>query len=223
MEKSSKFIPEIKGTLRNHVIEVPPIIRECGGIKIFGKRIKSILFTTDVAMIRNSNADAIIAVYPFTPQPLITEALIMAADVPVFCGVGGGITQGKRVVNLALDAEFKGAMGVVVNSPTANEIVAKIRNTIDIPVIVTIVSEDEDITERIEAGATILNISGGKNTPKIVRKIRDKYPTFPVIATGGPTESSIKETILAGANAITYTPPTTAEVMGELMDKYRNR
>ena len=37
----------------------------------------------------------------------------MAADVPVFCGVGGGITQGKRVVNLALDAEFKGAMGVV--------------------------------------------------------------------------------------------------------------
>jgi len=223
LEKSSKFIPEIKGTLRNHVIEVPPIIRECGGIKIFGKRIKSILFTTDVAMIRNSNADAIIAVYPFTPQPLITEALIMAADVPVFCGVGGGITQGKRVVNLALDAEFKGAMGVVVNSPTANEIVAKIRNTIDIPVIVTIVSEDEDITERIEAGATILNISGGKNTPKIVRKIRDKYPTFPVIATGGPTESSIKETILAGANAITYTPPTTAEVMGELMDKYRNR
>lgn len=222
MEKSSKYIPEIKGTLRNHVIEVPPIIRECGGIKIFGKRIKSILFTTDVAMIRNSNADAIIAVYPFTPQPLITEALIMAADVPVFCGVGGGITQGKRVVNLALDAEFKGAMGVVVNSPTANEIVAKIRNTIDIPVIVTIVSEDEDITERIEAGATILNISGGKNTPKIVRKIRDKYPTFPVIATGGPTESSIKETILAGANAITYTPPTTAEVMGELMDKYRN-
>ena len=47
----------------------------------------------------------------------------MAADVPIFCGVGGGITQGKRVVNLGLDAEFKGAMGVVVNAPTSNEIV----------------------------------------------------------------------------------------------------
>ena len=132
MDKGRKFIPEIKGTLRSHYIEVPSVIRNCGGIKIFGKRIKSILFTTDVAIIRNTNADAIIAVYPFTPQPVITEALIMAADVPVFCGVGGGITQGKRVVNLALDAEFKGAMGVVVNAPTSNEIVSKIRKTIDL-------------------------------------------------------------------------------------------
>ena len=101
MAKESKFVPEIKGILRKNVVEVPAVIRDCSGIKIFGKRIKSLLFTTDVAVIRNTNADAIIAVYPFTPQPLITEALVMAADVPVFCGVGGSITQGKRVVNLA--------------------------------------------------------------------------------------------------------------------------
>ncbi|MGL5149130.1 MAG: hydrolase [Clostridium sp.] len=220
--KATKFVPEIKGTLRSHVVEVPSVIRDCGGIKIFGKRIKSLLFSTDVATIRNTNADAIIAVYPFTPQPLITEALVMAADVPVFCGVGGGITQGKRVVNLALDAEFKGAMGVVVNAPTSNEIVRKIRATIDIPVVVTVVSELDDIAARIEAGATILNVSAGDKTAKVVRTIRENYPEFPIIATGGPTNKTIKETIEAGANAITYTPPTTAEIMTLLMDKYRN-
>ena len=219
--KRIKNVPEIKGILRSHVVEVPPCIGDCSGIKIFGKRIKSLLFTTDVAIIRNTNADAIIAVYPFTPQPLITQALVMAADVPIFCGVGGGITQGKRVVNLALDAEFKGAMGVVVNAPTSNEILRKIRETIDIPVIVTVVSECEDIKARIEAGATILNVSGGKNTAKIVRKIREEFPDFPVMATGGPTEKTIKETIEAGANAITYTPQSTGDVMSELMDKYR--
>ncbi|AYE34069.1 beta/alpha barrel domain-containing protein [Clostridium septicum] len=219
--KKVKLVPEIKGTLRSHVIEVPTCIRECSGIKIFGKRIKSLLFTTDVAIIRNTNADAIIAVYPFTPQPLITQALVMAADVPIFCGVGGGITQGKRVVNLALDAEFKGAMGVVVNAPTANSIVKKIRETIDIPVIVTVVSECENIRERIESGATILNVSGGKNTARIVREIRAEFPDFPIIATGGPTEETIMETIEAGANAITYTPPVTGDIMSNLMDKYR--
>lgn len=222
LNKEAKFVPQIKGTLRSHVIEVPSVIRSCGGIKIFGKRIKSLLFSTDVALIRNSNADAIIAVYPFTPQPLITQALVMAADVPVFCGVGGGITQGKRVINLAMDAEFKGAMGVVVNAPTTNEIVRKIRATIDIPVIVTVISEDEDISKRIEAGATILNVSGGKKTPSIVRNIRNRFPEFPIIATGGPTEESIKETIEAGANAITFTPPSSATIMGSLMDNYRN-
>ena len=219
--KRVKNVPEIKGILRSHVVEVPSCIRDCSGIKIFGKRIKSLLFTTDVAIIRNTNADAIIAVYPFTPQPLITQALVMAADVPIFCGVGGGITQGKRVVNLALDAEFKGAMGVVVNAPTSNEVLKKIRETIDIPVIVTVVSECEDIRARIESGATILNVSGGKNTPHIVRKIKEEFPDFPVMATGGPTEKTIKETIEAGANAITYTPQSTGDVMSELMDKYR--
>ncbi|MEW9923978.1 hydrolase [Clostridium butyricum] len=222
-QKQVKNIPEIKGTLRKHVVEVPKVIRECSGIKIFGKRIKSLLFSTDVAIIKNTNADAVIAVYPFTPQPLITQALVMAADIPVFCGVGGGITQGKRVVNLALDAEFKGAMGVVVNAPTSNEIIKHIRETIDIPVIVTVIAEDEDISKRIESGATIINVSGGKNTAKIVRNIKKMYPDFPVIATGGPCEETIKETIEAGANAITFTPPTSASIMGELMDEYRKR
>ena len=171
---------------------------------------------------KNTNADAIIAVYPFTPQPLITQALIMAADVPVFCGVGGGITQGKRVINLALDAEFKGAMGVVLNSPTKDDIIKKVRSTIDIPVVVTVVSEKDDIAKRIEAGATIINVSGGADTPKIVKKIREEFPEFPIIATGGPNDDTIKETIEAGANAITYTPPTSGKAMSELMDKYRN-
>ncbi|WP_160674644.1 hydrolase [Clostridium sp. C8-1-8] len=220
--KELKYVPEIKGSLRNHLIEMPAVIRDASGIKIFGKRIKSLVFTTDVAIIKNTNADAIIAVYPFTPQPIITQALMLAADVPVFCGVGGGITQGMRVINLALDAEFKGAMGVVVNAPTSNEIVNKLRNTVDIPIIVTVVSENDDFEGRIEAGANILNVSGGKNTAAIVRNVRKKFPEFPIIATGGPTNESIKETILAGANAITYTPPSSGEIFSELMVKYRN-
>jgi len=43
----------------------------------------------------------------------------------------------------------------------------------------------------------------------------------PIIATGGPTPETIMETIEAGANAITYTPPTNAEIFKTLMNKYR--
>ncbi|MCT8978740.1 hydrolase [Clostridium sp. CX1] len=219
----AKYVPEIKGILRRHVIQVPETIREASGIKIFGKRLKSFIFSTDVAVIKNTNADAVIAVYPFTPQPLITQAIVLSADIPVFCGVGGGITTGKRVVNLALDAEFKGAMGVVVNSPTPNDVIRQMRDTIDIPIIVTIVSEYENIKERIEAGATILNVSGAKRTTHIIRKIREDYPNFPIIATGGPTEDSIKATIQAGANAITFTPLPAADILSEIMTSYREK
>ncbi|NLM34091.1 MAG: hydrolase, partial [Clostridiales bacterium] len=78
----AKYVPEVKGILRSHIIEVPNIIREASGIKVFGKRLKSFIFTTDVAIIKNTNADAIMSVYPFTPQPLITQTLVEAADVP---------------------------------------------------------------------------------------------------------------------------------------------
>ena len=48
---------------------VPECIQNCTGIRVFGKRIRSLVFTTDVSIIRNCNADAVIAVYPFTPSP----------------------------------------------------------------------------------------------------------------------------------------------------------
>lgn len=216
------FIPEINGVLRRHMVRVPEVISEVSGIKIFGKLIKSILFSTDVAIIKNCNANAIIAVYPFTPQPIITHTIIAASDVPVFCGVGGGTTTGKRVVNLAMDAEFQGAIGIVLNAPTPNDIVRQVAQKIDIPVVVTVVSENTDIGKRLESGASIINVSGAGRTPEIIKKIRDRYPEVPIIATGGPNEESILKTIEAGANAITYTPPTSAEIFKELMNKYRN-
>lgn len=222
MEKEMQFIPVVDGDLRKHMIRLPACIRKCSGIQIFGRTIKSIVFTTDVAILRNCNADAAIAVYPFTPQPAISHAIINAADIPVFCGVGGGTTRGKRVINLAMDAEFQGAMGVVLNAPTEDEIVAEVAKRLDIPVVITIASERTDIAARIATGAEIFNVSAAARTPQLVRKIRSEYPEFPIMATGGPSDDTIMETIEAGANAITYTPSTNGEIFSELMKKYRD-
>lgn len=218
----AKQLPSpIDGNLRKFQLRVPEVIRKCSGIVIFGKRIKSLVFSTDLCIIKNVNADAVIAVYPFTPQPVITQALLMAADIPVFAGVGGGLTGGQRVVNLAMFAEMQGATGVVVNAPTLNTVLKEVTATIDIPTIVTVVREDEDIRARIEAGASILNVSAASATPEVVRKIKKLYPKIPVIATGGPTDESILETIQAGANAITWTPPSNGEIFKEIMTAYR--
>ena len=216
-----KAVPAYEGTLRSHMIMIPPCISECSGIRVFGRRIKSLAFTTDVAIIRNINADAILAVYPFTPQPAIHRAIMQAADMPVFAGVGGGVTRGMRVVNLANDAEHEGAFGVVVNAPTDNLVVKMLKQVLDIPVVVTVVSGKTDVAARLEAGADILNVSGAQFTPDIVRGIREKFPDVPIIATGGPTDETIVETIRAGANAITYTPPTNGELFAQSMARYR--
>ena len=212
----------IDGTLRKSFLRVPEVIRECSGINIFGKRIKSLVFSTDLAIIKNVNADAVMAVCPFTPQPIITQSIIMASDIPVFAGVGGGLTKGMRSVLLGTNAELQGAIGVVVNAPTSNGVVQALSDSLDIPVVVTIVNDQTNIQERIDAGATIFNVSASADTPRIVAKIRKDYPDFPIIATGGPTEESIRKTIEAGANAITWTPPSVSELFKDVMTKYRN-
>ncbi len=218
---AGKQVPSYEGNLRSHMITIPRCVSECSGIRIFGRRIKSLAFTTDVAIIRNINADAIIAVYPFTPQPAITRAVMGAADMPVLVGVGGGVTRGARVVGLAVDAEREGAFGVVVNAPTENEVVSALKDVLEIPVVVTVVSARTDVAARLRAGADILNVSGAAKTPEIVAKIRREFPRVPIIATGGPTEETIRATVAAGANAITYTPPTNGALFAQSMERYR--
>lgn len=217
----NKKIPNITGALRSHMILIPEIISTCSGIRIHGKHIRSVAFTTDVAVIKNINANAIIAVYPFTPQPVITKAIMETADVPVFCGVGGGLTNGLRTVNLALHAEFQGAAAVVLNAPVPNKLISSVADTIDIPIIITVASSDCDIGSRLDAGAKIINVSGAEKTAEIVANIRKDFPDVPIIATGGPNEKTMKATIDAGANCLTYTPPTPGELFGEIMKKYR--
>lgn len=219
--KEEKFVPEIGSMASDDLVRVPKEISRCSGIRINGKRIKSLIFTTDIAIIMNNNADAIFAVYPFTPHPSIFAAITSVAQAPVFAGVGGGTTRGARSRDMALLAESHGCMAVVLNAPAPVETFELIAESVICPIVATIISKYTDVQEKIDAGASILNISGGPDTAEIVRKIRKNNPTIPIIATGGPTGDSILKTIDAGANAISYTPPSNGDLFRIKMDRYR--
>lgn len=221
MAQETTPIPQIGSKLRKNILKLPEAVFQASGIVINGRRIKSFIFTTDLAIIRNCDADAVFAVYPFTPQQAISDAIIKASYIPVFCGVGGGTTKGLRTVSLAKDVESQGAMGVVLNAPISNLNLLAVAKAVDIPVIATVVKEDADIRGRLEAGASILNVACAQRTPYVVQKIRSEYPGVPLIASGGNTNETIRETIAAGANAITYTPPSTQELFKQIMDSYR--
>lgn len=222
MKEVNTNLPQIDGKLRNSILKMPEAVFKASGIVVNGRRIKSIVFTTDLAIIRNCDADAVFAVYPFTPQQAISDAIIKASYIPVFCGVGGGITKGVRTISLAKDVEAQGAMGVVLNAPISDFNLYAVASAVDIPVIITVVNENTDTASRLSHGAAILNVACGKNTPNVVRTLRARHPNAPIIATGGKTNESVSQTIEAGANAITYTPPSTQELFGEIMEKYRD-
>jgi CheY-like chemotaxis protein len=216
-----KEMPRITTNLRKEYVKVPEVIQEASGIYINGKAFKSLLFTTDIAIIMNNNADAVLCVYPFTPHPAIIESVTAVSNEPVIAGVGGGLTSGARSANMALFAESHGCQAVIVNAPTSLETVEQINEMIDIPIIMTVVSEYANIEERLAAGVDIINVSGAQKTVEIVRHIREKYPDVPIIATGGKNEETIQQTIEAGANAIIYTPPSTAEIFSARLKNVR--
>lgn len=214
-------IPRITGTLRAKSLQIPEVIWQAKGIVVMGRRMKSVLFSTDIAIIRNCNADAVLAVYPFTPQQIISQSIINASSIPVLVGVGGGTTKGFRAALMAKDAEAQGAFGVVVNGPMSNENIALIKKVIDIPIVATVLNNRVDIDARLKSGVSILNVSAASKTAELVRDIRKDYPKVPIIATGGPNDDTILETIHAGANTISYTPPSTGEIFGDMMRAYR--
>ena len=97
-----------------------------------------------------------------------------------------------------------------------------IHRVIDIPIIGTVVDYDRDeIQSRLDAGVKILNVSAAKETAEVVSKIRRHFKNVAIMATGGPTEETIAQTIKAGANSIVYTPPSIAKIFSEIMADYR--
>ena len=220
MSETKPNPPQVDSSLR-HLLRLPTSCYQASGIVVNGRRIKSLVFTTDLAIIRNCDADAVFAVYPFTPQSAISHALINGSYIPVFCGCGGGTTKGLRTLSLAQDAEGQGARGIVLNAPISDLNLLAVTKVVDIPVIITVVSEASDIASRLANGASILNVAAGPQTADLGRKILADFPQVPIIARGGNSEESIQATIAAGANAITYTPPSTAELFKHMMAKYR--
>ena len=222
LTEDDEGIRPFESRLRHNILKMPKEIQKASGIVVFGRRIKSLLFSTDLAVIKNCDADAILAVHPFTAQRSISAPIIQSASMPVFCGVGGGTTQGMRTVYLANDAESQGAIGVVVNAPLPNKDIRAMARVLDIPIVATVASARTNVGLRIKSGAAIINVAGGANTPAIVARIRGEYPKVPIMASGGKTSESILATIEAGANAIVYTPPSNAEMYKYLMAKYRD-
>ncbi|MBR3157942.1 MAG: hypothetical protein IKF14_02450 [Atopobiaceae bacterium] len=211
----------VEGRLTSPVARVPSCIEACGGVSIKGRVIKSLAYTTDVAVVRNCNGDAIFAVYPFTGEPVITQALMTVAQQPMFVGVGGGTTAGGRVVELAMTAEMQGVAGVVLNGPSTPETMESVMSVVDIPVIATVLDDTYEVDLKVLAGAAILNVAAGRRTAEVVAAIRERHPEMPIIASGGKTEESILATIEAGADAVVWTPPTAQELQWEMMGRYR--
>ncbi|MFT8639103.1 MAG: dioxygenase [Bifidobacterium sp.] len=221
VSRTTKGTANVEGRLTSPVARVPESTASAGGITIKGHTIKTFAYTTDAAVIRNTNADAILAVYPFTGEPVITQALLIVAQQPVFVGVGGGTTTGTRVVELAMVAEMQGAAGVVINSPAPAETVEAAMNSIDIPVIATVTADDEITEEKILAGAAIINVAAGANTTSVVRGIRAHHPEIPILASCGSTDINIASTLEAGADALTWTPPSAQLLQTQMMARYR--
>lgn len=202
-------------------LAVPDAIGAAPGITVQGRLVRSLVFSTDLAVICHCNADAVLAVYPFTCQAAITQALVMASQRPVFNGVGGSITQGERCVAIGLHSELQGVAAVVVNAGIPGETVRDLASHVNIPVVVTVCDSAERALAQIDAGATMVNVAAGVRTAPVVAELRAQYPALPIIATGGPTDASIRATIAAGADAISWTPPAIQDLEREVMERAR--
>ena len=211
----------VEQTYRHIALRVPEVMHTCPGFEIAGHHIRSLVFSTDVAVVCHCDADAVLAVYPFPSHPIVNNALIMASERPVFVGVGGGVTVGERSVELASHAEMQGVFAVVLNAVASVDTVRAVAARIDVPVVVTVCEWDDAARARIAAGASIVNVAAGHATPEVVARVRAEFPDIALMASSGHTEESAATTIAAGADALSWTPPNIQDIERALMRKNR--
>ena len=205
-------------------VSTPPAIRHAAGFLLPGVGcVRSLVFSTDPVVIEHSNADAVLAVYPFTPSARVMRAICTFSGQPVFCGVGGGRTKGRKAIEMAVAAQEAGATAVVLNHPAGDDLIAAIRERVSIPIVSSIATADCDPCSRIEAGADILNVAAGRETARLLAALRLLLPDTPIIATGGRSTQTIKAVIANGADAVSFAPPSTAQLFAPVMARYRNR
>lgn len=197
------------------------IVEKCRGIDLGGVCVKSLLFSTDMALIENNDSDAVLAVYPFSPSIKIMKALIAFSEKPVICGVGGGLTQGKTSLEMAMAAEDLGAVGIIVNQPFPNKHIEAIKRRVSIPLISSVSVKEFSFADRVNAGVDIFHVTGGKNSAEIIKHITYAAPCYPIISTGGKHLEAVEQSIEAGANAIVLTPPSSGELFKKIMIQYR--
>lgn len=222
---SSEFVcpdrpKHVEQTYRHIALRVPEVFRTCPGIEIAGHVIRSLVFSTDVAVICHCDADAVLAVYPFPSHPIVNNALIMASERPVFVGVGGGVTVGERSVELATHAEMQGVSAVVLNAVASFDTVRAVTSRVDVPVVVTVCKWDDAARARAGA-ASVVNVAAAHATPQVVARVRADFPDLPLMASSGHTDESAAATIEAGADALSWTPPNIQDIERALMDKNR--
>lgn len=207
---------------KSKILQFPKNIKEfCGGIMLDGNFIKTVLFSTDLALIENSDADAVLAVYPFPPSANIMKSLVQFSGKPLICGIGGGMTQGKKALEMAVQAESLGACAVIVNQPFKNRHIEKIKKLISIPIISSVSYSGFNFKDRVNAGVDIFHITGGSKTSEIIRHLAFAAPGYPIMATGGKSIIDIDEVVKVGADAVVLTPPSSGELFRTIMDQYR--
>lgn len=203
-------------------IDIPEAIDESPGISVGPHLIKSVLLSTDLSYIANMDIDSVLVIHPFDSNEKLNTAIQKFCDGPVFLGVGGGFRQIEHMMQLVINADQNDADGIVISRPTDPETIRKLRSRVDHTLIYSILIEGENIHQLVDAGVDMFNISTGENTAQTIRKIRQDHPDIPIMANGGPFDSTIRQTIASGADAIVYNPPTATEMMRSLFDELRN-
>ena len=202
---------------------VPAAAAAAEGIMLAGKRVRSFVFSTDLAVICNCNTDAVLAVYPFVCQRAIIHGLLAVPDRPVITGVGGSLTPPDKSIRYAAYAHEQGLAGVVVNMTFSVDALRVIAHDAGVPLVLTLGELNDESRRRIEAGASMINVAAGRRTEEVVAAVRAAYPELPVMASGGPTEQTVAATIAAGAQAVSWTPPNIQDLEHALMDRTREK
>lgn len=184
----------------------PSLLYQTYGFKLGTTTIHSIFLPANENEIKNTDADAILLDIRFSSLKKKLSKFVDLVRKPVILSLNGAFRKTEKIIDEAKIFEQNGVSAILTGYMISNSILAKIKNSISIPVISKSVANANSMIKRHQSGADLIAILGMKISQSLIQEFKQTFPFVPIIAFAGNSEEIISNSLSSGVDAIIYNP-----------------
>lgn len=176
------------------------------GIWLGGRKVHSLLVTTDFYDMIMTDADAILADFYWIPPQRKLHELFSVVRKPVVIYVRKNFFVRPKLTATIKRLEVAGAAGLFVGRRFRLAELKQACLASSVPVFAASRPKIEDIKSKIDAGVFAVCIQAKRITGKFMELMRHSFPNIPVIAFCNRSERLVGESVKSGPDAVFFRP-----------------
>ena len=184
----------------------PEFLYSARGSRLKDRLISALLLTNSEFHMKTTDAEAVLANFFFFPGEQRLKRLFPESERLLVLRVQLWHILLFRLSGLVRRYDGTGASGLYAGRWLSDRALKRICSESSLPVICATGPGRDEISSKIEAGASALCLRGQDISKNRINSLHEAYPYIPVIASCGRSKKTMLNSVKAGVNAVIFKP-----------------